>query len=122
MRDFFNPGEISASPKEAAAPVGTLLERLREIDPNEMASALCTLEFHNQLKEFQIRTPHFEMDESQLFFSRGLKDEVENIYLELASHLRAKTQGANVLLDAVFDLFTRTLASLPRVAHFVSNN
>jgi len=122
MKNFDLDGNPSDAPKDPGNSVAVLLERLQEIDPGDMATALCTLEFHNQLQGFQIKSPHYQFDQTELYLSRGLKDEVEKIYLELARHLRSRTQGANQLLDAVFELFAKTLASLLQVSRFISNN
>ena len=122
MKNVFSLSEKTELAPELPPSVEALLERLQEIDPAEMASALCNLEFHNQLQGFQIKSPHFQFDETQLYLSRGLKDEVEKIYLDLARHLKARSDGANQLLDAVFELFTRTLTSLMQVSRFISNN
>jgi len=108
--------------KEKDNEVEALLDRLHDIEPNEMAEALFVLEFHKELGKILAKSAGPDVDLSQLFLSRGLKDEIQSIYLELAKHLKAQSYGANQLMNAVFDFFTHTIKSLVKVPHFLSSN
>jgi len=100
-----------------------LLSRLQDLCPDEMAKALCTIEFHKKLSQaFLNHNAAMEQDPTLLFFSRGLKKEIQTIYLELARHLKAKNHGANELMNQVFDFFSKTLKSLLKVPNLISNN
>lgn len=99
-----------------------LMERLDEIAPHEMAQALYHIE---SLKEFpQLFNPSLlrEGEESRIYFSRGLKQEIESIYLELAKHLRCRSNGSIDLMNAVFDFLGKTLASFLEVPSLISMN
>ncbi len=108
--------------REKSTDIEALLARLSDIEPKEMAEALCTIEFHKELNKMLARHPAVDLDLTKLFFSRGLKDEIQAIYLELAKHLRAESHGASNLMNAVFDFFSSTIKSLLKVPHFFSNN
>lgn len=110
------------SVQEKATEIEDLLSRLHDIEPEEMAKALFTLEFHNTLGNVLAKSSSVFSDQSELFFSRGLKDEIQSIYLELAKHLKSQTYGSSQLMNAVFDFFTHTMKSLVKVRHFVSSN
>jgi hypothetical protein len=110
---------IQPSPDDQVA---ALLGRLQDINPADMAQALCTLEFHNKINDFFPCGAAVQMDQTKLYFSRGLKDEVQSIYRELAQQLRARAQGSVQLMEAVFVFLSKTLREVVRVNHFVSNN
>ena len=117
-------GENSAS-NEAKNPIEIqdLVSRLQDLCPNEMAKALITLEFHKKFSQaFRSYNAAMQQDPTPLFFSRGLKHEIQTIYLELARHLKAKNHGATDLMNQVFDFFGATLKSLLKVPNLVSNN
>ncbi len=108
--------------QQKAAEIEALLDRLHDIEPQEMARALFTLEFHSHMGKVLAKNPALSPDNTQLFFSRGLKDEIQAIYLELAKHLKEQTHGSSQLMNAVFDFFSHTMKSLVKVQHFVSPN
>jgi len=108
--------------QEKATEIEALLDRLSDIEPKEMARALFTLEFHKEMGQVIACNPAISPDQGELFFSRGVKDEIQMIYLELAKHLKDQTHGASQLMNAIFDFFTLTMKSLVKVPHFVSSN
>ena len=111
--------EASRKPSEA---VEALLHRLESLCPKEMAEALCNLEFH---KNFSNRAPAFNPHapgETSLYFSRGLKREIQGIYLELAQHLKAQNRDAHQLMDRVFAFFDQTMKFLIQSPLLVSSN
>ncbi len=102
--------------------VQNLFSRLVDIGPQEWAEALLHLEsFQNHFGLF-LKLPLSCLDGSKLYFSRGLKDEIESIYLELARHLRSKSSGSVDLMNAVFEFFTKTLSELARSPILLSMN
>lgn len=109
--------------KKKAVEIEDLMTRLQDLCPEEMAKALITLEFHKKFSgSFQAFQTAMAQDPTPLFFSRGLKREIQAIYLELARHLKAKNQGATDLMNQVFDFFNATLKALSNVPNLVSNN
>jgi len=103
--------------------IADLINRLQDLCPEEMAKALITLEFHKKFSgSFQAFQAAIAQDPTPLFFSRGLKREIQAIYLELARHLKAKNEGASDLMNQVFDFFNATLKALSNVPNLVSNN
>ncbi len=116
---FQNRSDSSPAPTEA---VEDLLQRLEGLCPREMAEALCTLEFHqhfaNQASSFNPNSP----GETSIYFSRGLKKEIQGIYLELAKHLRAENRDAHQLMDRVFEFFDETMKFLAQSPLLVSSN
>ncbi|MCC6273244.1 MAG: hypothetical protein IT572_07225 [Deltaproteobacteria bacterium] len=112
----------SSEPKKPIE-IEDLVSRLQDLCPEEMAKALFTLEFHKKFSQaFQGYHAAMQQDPTSLFFSRGLKHEIQTIYLELARHLKAKNAGATELMNQVFDFFGATLKSLLKVPNLVSNN
>ena|SRR5215831_1034516 len=100
-----------------------LVTRLQDLCPQQMAKALYTLEFHKKLNTtFRTHIHWSNQFPTDLYFSRGMKQEIQTIYLELARHLKAKNQGATDLMNQVFDFFTETVKSLVKVPFLVSNN
>ncbi len=92
--------------------VKALLARLSDIQPHEMAEALFTVETESQFPHIFAQVSGVLGDQSKMCFSRGLKNEIESIYLELAQHLRSKTPGSTDLMNEVFDFLKKTLVSL----------
>ncbi|HKY62345.1 MAG TPA: hypothetical protein VJR29_02910 [bacterium] len=116
---FQNRSESSQLPSEA---VEDLLQRLEELCPREMAQALCTLEFHEHLaKKSASFNPH-SPGETSIYFSRGLKQEIQGIYLELAKHLKAQNRDAHKLMDRVFEFFEQTMKFMVQSPLMVSSN
>ena len=112
----------STEPKKPIE-IQDLVSRLQDLCPEEMAKALFTLEFHKQFSQaFRGYHAAMQQDPTPLFFSRGLKHEIQTIYLELARHLKAKNEGATDLMNQAFDFFGATLKSLTKVPNLVSNN
>lgn len=103
--------------------IEALVSRLQDLCPEEMAKALITLEFHKKFSQaFRGYSAALAQDPTALFFSRGLKHEIQTIYLELARHLKAKNHGATELMNQVFEFFGDTLKSLMKVPNLISNN
>jgi hypothetical protein len=121
-KDIVQQITTQLSLKEKATEIEALLARLHDIEPQDMAKALFTLEFHKELGTVLAKNSGTQPDQSELFFSRSLKDEIQSIYLELARHLKEQTYGSSQLMNAVFDFFTHTMKSLVKVSHFVSSN
>ena len=118
----FDENSPQDGPKKSIE-IEDLLSRLQDLCPDEMAKALCTIEFHKKFNQaFLNYNSSMEQDPTPLFFSRGLKNEIQAIYLELARHLKAKNHGANELMNQVFDFFSQTLKSLLKVPNLISNN
>ena len=116
---FQNRFEASPAPGEA---VEDLLQRLEGLCPREMAEALCNLEFHQRFAGKSTSfNPHVPGD-SSIYFSRGLKKEIQGIYLELAKHLRAQNSDAHKLMDRVFEFFEETMKFLAQSPLLVSSN
>jgi hypothetical protein len=119
ISEFQNRIEVSSAPSEA---VEELLQRLEDLCPKEMAEALCNLEFYQC---FAGKTPSFNPHlpgESSIYFSRGLKQEIQEIYLELAKHLRTENRQAHQLMDRVFEFFDETMRFLVQAPLLVSSN
>ncbi len=104
------------------AEIQSLMERIKGIKPVEVAEALSTLESHKNFSQVSSYCMASSMDQTKLFFSRGLKNEIESIYLELAKHLRDQTTGSIPLMNAIFDLFSESLKALFKVPQFLSMN
>jgi len=121
-KDIVQQISTHLSLQEKDTEVETLLTRLNDIEPKDMAEALFVLEFHKELGQVVARCTNAESDHSQLIFSRSMKDEIQTIYLELAKHLRAQSHGSTQLMNAVFDFFNLTLKSLVKVPLLVSSN
>ncbi len=118
----FDANSRNSEPKKPVE-IADLITRLQDLCPEEMAKALITLEFHKKFSgSFQAFQQAMAQDPTPLFFSRGLKHEIQSIYLELARHLKAKNQGATDLMNQVFDFFNATLKALSKVPYLVSNN
>jgi hypothetical protein len=102
--------------------VMALLGRLSDMQPEAMAEALCHLELLKTFPEsydgFRGKGPH----QSKIYFSRGLKKEMEKIYMELARHLQARSDGSQDLMNAIFEFLDETLSSLLKVPHLISMN
>lgn len=102
--------------------VAALLGSLSDLEPKAMAEALCNLEllrtFPESYDSFMGMGPH----QSKIYFSRGLKKEMERIYMELARHLQARSNGSQDLMNAIFDFLDDTLSSLLEVPHLISMN
>lgn len=115
---FQNRSESFQLPGEA---VEDLLQRLEELCPREMAQALCTLEFHERFAKSSSFNPH-SPGETSIYFSRGLKQEIQGIYLELARHLKAENRDAHKLMDRVFEFFEQTMKFMVQSPLMVSSN
>jgi len=102
--------------------IRALMARLSEITPIDMARALYHLESFSKIPQIFMKSPQGVLEETQMYFSRGLKSEVEEIYLELAKHLRAKSRGSVDLMNAVFDFFSQTLHTMVEIPHLISMN
>lgn len=116
---FQNRFEVSPAPSEA---VEELLQRLEGLCPREMAEALCALEFHQR---FADKAPTFNPHapgETSIYFSRGLKEEIQEIYVELAKHLRAQNEDAHELMDRIFEFFEETVKFLVQSPLLVCSN
>lgn len=120
---FLISQEIQIQDSKSTHPeVEALMGRLMELEPKEMADALYHLETLKEFPHILSRTPQTQKEETKLYFSQGLKHEMETIYLELAKHLRTQSGGAVDLMNAVFDFFSKTLKALPEVPHLFSMN
>lgn len=116
--------EISTTHElEKAHPeIRALMSRVGEIEPKALAEAFYHLESTKEFPHLFVKNHSLRAEETQIYFSRGLKNEIESIYLELAKHLESKTQGSLDLMNAIFDLFTDTLASLVKIPYLASPN
>lgn len=102
--------------------VAVLFSRLSDLTPREMAEALCQLEILKTFPRYFASPPPGGEDQSRLFFSRGIKKEMEGIYLGLARHLEARSLGSQDLMNAIFEFLERTLHSLIKIPHLISMN
>jgi hypothetical protein len=99
-----------------------LFARLGDLEPKAMAEALCHLELLKTFPGNYEKIFSGKEDQSKTFFSRGLKKEMEKIYMELARHLQARSQGSQDLMNAIFDFLDDTLSFLLEVPHLISMN
>lgn len=104
--------------------VRALMLRLMELEPKDLAMALYHLETFKEAPYLSRYRSNLEStkDQTQMFFSRGVKEEVEAIYLDLARHLKSRSKGSHDLMNAVFEFLGKTLNSMVDVPHLVSMN
>ena len=102
--------------------IRALMARLTEMDPRELAEALFHLESFKDFPHIFTNVSRRSHDQSKLFFSRGLKSEMESIYLDLAEHLRKRSEGSVDLMNAVFEFLGKTLLSFIDVPYLTSMN
>ncbi len=103
--------------------ITALMARLTELEPKELALALYHLETFKEAPYLSCYQAHVDLEQNtQLFFSRGLKQEFEAIYLDLARHLKSRSKGSHDLMNAVFDFLGKTLTSMIDVPYLVSMN
>ena len=115
---------VTSGENEVTHPeVRALLARLTELEPKDLAMALYHLETIKEVPYLSFHRPQFNSKmETQIYFSRGLKKEIEEIYLDLARHLKSRSKGSQDLMNAVFDFLGKTLTSMIEVPYLVSMN
>ena len=114
--------EIAEEESAKHPEVLALFARLGDLEPRAMAEALCHLEL---LKAFPKNYEIFlgvKEEQSRTCFSRGLKKEMEKIYMELARHLQQRSHGSQDLMNAIFDFLDETLSFLLEVPNLISMN
>ena len=121
MRELIE--KFSEMMQEQPMDIEALLNRLQGICPTELAQALYTLEFHQNFSQtFSKYLQETDPDSTTLYFSRGLRQEVQAIYLEMAQHLKANNPGSVELMNRIFEFFKETMKSLVQVPYLVSLN
>ena len=115
-------GQENAESDQDHPEIIALMERLDDIEPKELAEALYHIESLKEFPHIFTSTLSQLVEEDKIYFSRGLKQEMETIYLELAKHLRSRSKGSIDLMNAVFDFLGKTLTSFMEVPHLISLN
>jgi hypothetical protein len=108
--------------KDQHPEIRALMGRLTEMEPRELAEALFHLESFKDFPQIFTNVSRRSQDQTKLYFSRGLKNEMESIYLDLAKHLRKRSEGSVALMNAVFEFLGKTLLSFIDVPYLTSMN
>jgi hypothetical protein len=117
-----NLAEIGTEEPSKHPEVLALFARLSGLNPKAMAEALCHLEILKTFPQTYDKFLGVKDDQSKTYFSRGIKKEMEKIYMGLARHLQARSQGSHDLMNAIFDFLDATLSSLMEVPNLISMN
>lgn len=108
--------------KATHSEVEELITKLESIRPEDFALALCHLESRDRLHKIHLKSKNKNIEQSSLFFARGLQHEMKNMYLQLARHLRARSDGSSQLMHRMFDFFSKTMIELTQLPQFNSQN
>jgi hypothetical protein len=86
---------------------------ITHMDPKELAQAIYLLEY-NQCRTSLAEIPSFPNEEFQnrIYFSRGVKNDIEKIFMAVAEHFRRVPGEASAMVDQIFHYFYKTLVHL----------
>src|SRR5262245_30556873 len=91
-------------------PLRDLNSFIVRMDPKELADAIYLLESHRTLRTlpdlFSVQSEDFE---GRIDSSRGIKDNMEKIFMAVAEHFRRGPGEASEMVDQIFHYFYRAL-------------
>ena len=103
--------------------LGDLHSCITQMDPKELAQAIYLLEY-NECRNSLSDLPVFQMDglNNRIYFSKGLKNDVEKIFMAVAEHFRRMPGQASETVDRIFHYFYQTLVHLSTESGLTSQN
>src|SRR5215831_19343852 len=96
---------------------------ITQMDPKELAQAIYLLEY-NECRNSLSDLPIFHSDglNNRIYFSKGLKNDIEKIFMAVAEHFRRMPGKASETVDQIFHYFYQTLVHLSTKSGLTSQN
>ncbi len=96
---------------------------ITRMDPKELAQAIYFLQYNECLNVFS-GLPLYENENlnHRLFFSKGMKTNIEKIFMAVVEHFRRGPGQASQTVDQIFHYFYQTLVCLSTRQGLISYN
>ena len=96
---------------------------ITQMDPKELAQAIYLLEY-NECRTSLSDLPIIQNDDfsNHIYFSKGLKNDIEKIFMAVAEHFRRMPGQASETVDRIFHYFYKTLVHLSTDSGLTSQN
>ncbi len=96
---------------------------ISQMDPKELAQAIYLLEYNDcRITLADLPMAGGEKLETRLYFSRGLKSDIEKIFMAVVEHFRRMPGEASEMVDQIFHYFYQTLVHLATRQGLISYN
>jgi hypothetical protein len=96
---------------------------ISQMDPRELAHAIYLLEYSECVPSLaRVQANSDEKLQNQVFFSKGLKNDIEKIFMAVAEHFRRMPGEASSVVDEIFHYFYKAIICLTTKQGLISNN
>jgi hypothetical protein len=104
-------------------PLRDLNSFIIRMDPKELAEAIYLLESHRCRRTLPDLSPNQNEDfKDRVDSSKGVKDNIEKIFMAVAEHFRRGPGEASEMVDQIFHYFYKALVHLVTDQGFTSHN
>ncbi|MFO1520137.1 MAG: hypothetical protein U1F57_10820 [bacterium] len=103
--------------------LGELHSCISQMDPKELAQAIYLIEYNECRNSLADVTYNFQDGfKNRLYSSKGLKNDIEKIFMAVAEHFRRMPGEASETVDEIFHYFYKTLVHLSTKQGLSSHN